>query len=105
LCRVNLPGTPAAGDRRLAIVLQEPEFAPLPTLLVVPLTDQLEALRQPGTVAVEPDASNRLDGARVALVFQLTAVDAARVTAAGGRVAREVLAEIRSALARLTGAE
>ncbi len=47
----------------------------LPTVLVVPLTTQTEALRSPGTVLVEPDRSNGLRKPSVALVFQMTAVD------------------------------
>jgi mRNA-degrading endonuclease toxin of MazEF toxin-antitoxin module len=101
LCRVSLPG----GEERHAVVLQAAETAVLlPTLLVVPLTHDLQSLRLPGTVPVEPDDENRLERAEVAVVFQLTAVDAARVTRASGRLSGPLLARLYEELDRLTGA-
>jgi mRNA-degrading endonuclease toxin of MazEF toxin-antitoxin module len=63
----------AQSGRRPAIVLQDAAVsARLPTVLVLPLTTQQDALRFPGTVLVEADAENGLRRASVALVFQLT---------------------------------
>ena len=90
--------------RRPAVVLQNPaESALLPTVLVVPLTLEFEALRLPGTVAVEPDGENGLGRSLVALVFQLTAVDASLLEPTTGRVSGATLGRIRQELARLTG--
>jgi mRNA-degrading endonuclease toxin of MazEF toxin-antitoxin module len=74
----------AQARRRPAIVVQSARAsACLPTVLLVPLTTQQEALRFPGTVLVEPDSGNRLPRISVALVFQIIAVDR-RFGKAGG---------------------
>jgi mRNA interferase MazF len=72
-------------------------------MLIVPLTSQLDALRFPGTVLVEPDARNGLRLPSVALVFQLTAVDNHFIVSKTGNIANKVLEEIFSALDTLTG--
>src|SRR5262245_47677267 len=43
--------------------------------VIVPLTTQLDALRFPGTILLEPDAENGLRQVSVALVFQMAALD------------------------------
>jgi len=69
-------GGHAQAGRRPAIVVQSAAAtAKLPTVLLVPLTTQLDALRFPGTALVETTAENGLTRPSVALVFQLTAVD------------------------------
>lgn len=60
---VELParGGHAQAGRRPAIIVQNPAVsAKLPTVLIVPLTSQQDALRFPGTVLVEADAKNKL---------------------------------------------
>jgi mRNA-degrading endonuclease toxin of MazEF toxin-antitoxin module len=100
---VELParGGRAQAGRRPAIILQM--VSTLPTTLLVPLTSQLDALRFPGTILVEPDRDNGLRRPSVALVFQLTAVDSRFVTERMGNVSERVLDEIFSALDALTG--
>jgi mRNA-degrading endonuclease toxin of MazEF toxin-antitoxin module len=66
-------GGRAQAGRRPAIVVQD--ISALPTVLVVPLTSQFDALRFPGTVLIEADPLNGLRHTSVALVFQLTAID------------------------------
>lgn len=62
--------------KRPAIVMQSQEFMEaLPTVLMIPLTTQLEALRFPATVLIEPDEQNGLRRPSVALVFQIAPVD------------------------------
>ena len=71
-----LRGGHAQAGRRPAIVVQSAgATAKLPTILLVPLTTQLDALRFPGTALVEATTENGLKRPSVALVFQLTAVD------------------------------
>ena len=94
-------GGRAQAGRRPAIILQM--VSTLPTTLLVPLTSQLDALRFPGTILVEPDRDNGLRRPSVALVFQLTAVDSRFVTERMGNVSERVLDEIFSALDELTG--
>jgi mRNA interferase MazF len=103
---VDLPskGGHAQAGRRPAIILQEPKVsARIPTVLVVPLTSQLDALRFPGTVLVEADAANGLRRASVALVFQLTAVDGKYLKDRLGIISRQVLEDLFVALDKLTG--
>ncbi len=103
---VDLPtrgGREQAG-RRPAIVLQsEAASARLPTVLLVPLTTQRDALRFPGTVLVEADADNGLRAISVGLVFQLVAVDRSHVGARLGRASAAVIDSIWAALEDLAG--
>jgi len=56
--------------RRPAIVVRDAAATSrLPTILLVPMTTQLAALRFPGTVLVDVDAENGLRRASVALEF------------------------------------
>jgi mRNA interferase MazF len=95
-------GGHAQAGRRPAVILQSASRASgLPTVLVVPLTTQMDALRFPGTVLVEADSQNGLRRASVALVFQLTAVDLRFVASRAGKVSEGVLRQIRTALDEL----
>jgi mRNA-degrading endonuclease toxin of MazEF toxin-antitoxin module len=60
---VEFPGGAgrAQAGRRPAIVAQSDSATiNLPTVLLIPLTSQLDALRFPGTVLIERDATNGL---------------------------------------------
>jgi mRNA interferase MazF len=97
-------GGHAQAGRRPAIIMQaEARAVGLPTVLLVPLTSQMDALRFPGTVLVEADGRNGLRRASVALVFQLTAVDRRYVVNYIGEIAETVLHQIQVALDELTG--
>ncbi len=65
-------GGRAQAGRRPAIIVQKGKT--LPTVLLVPLTTQQDALRFSGTILVEPDANNYLRQPSVALVFQRIAL-------------------------------
>jgi mRNA-degrading endonuclease toxin of MazEF toxin-antitoxin module len=87
--------------RRPAVVLQPAEEAAgPPEALVVPLVAELQALRLPGTVAVEPDADNGLCEPLVALVFAITAVDDRFLEPTRGRLSAATLEQIRAELER-----
>ena len=104
VCWVELASTGghAQKGRRPAIIFQSQKAsARVPTVLVVPLTSQLDALRFPGTVLVEPDADNGLRRASVALVFQLSAIDQRFLRDRLGRVSQTLINEIFSALDEL----
>ncbi len=94
-------GGHAQAGRRPAIIAQAPST--LPTVLLVPLTSQLDALRFPGTVLVEASQQNGLRHNSVALVFQLTAVDKRYISERLGKASDAVMAQIWSALDALTG--
>ena len=90
----SLGGREQAG-RRPAIILQgATASAVLPTVLCVPLTSQIDAMRFPGTVLVEADTNNGLRRASVALVFQLTAIDRRQVSLRLGSVSALVMTDI-----------
>jgi mRNA interferase MazF len=94
----------AQAGRRPAIVAQdESASVQLPTILMIPLTTQLDALRFPGTVLVDADQENGLRRPSVGLVFQLTVVGQRVLGSRMGPVSEAVLGDIWSALDRLTG--
>ena len=93
----------AQAGRRPAIVAQSSKAsASLPTVLLIPLTSQQDALRFPGAVLVEPDAANGLRRPSVALVFQLTAIDKSFLGQRFGAISPVVLANIWSAFNEIT---
>lgn len=94
-------GGHAQAGRRPAIVVQRTKH--LPTVLLIPLTSQLDALRFEGTELVEPDAHNALRKPSVALVFQLTAVDRKQLSAKIGTVSSAVMAKPWASFDELTG--
>jgi mRNA interferase MazF len=103
---VELPhasGHEQAG-RRPALVLQDESYSGgLPLVIVVPLTGATSAARFAGTLTIEPDETNHLNRASVALVFQIRAVDCRIVQEKIGEITSEQLAEIYALLDRLTG--
>jgi mRNA-degrading endonuclease toxin of MazEF toxin-antitoxin module len=94
-------GGHAQAGRRPAIVVQRVKG--LPTVLLIPLTSQLDALRFQGTELVEPDAQNGLRKPSVALVFQLAAVDRRYLASQIGGISDAVLKKIWSSFDELTG--
>lgn len=103
---LDLPGGRghAQAGRRPAVVVQSDHVSALvPTLVVVPLTSNLAALRYPSTVAITASDENGLRRDSVALGFQLTTVDRALVTETVGVVAPEVMTGLRGAIADLVG--
>jgi mRNA interferase MazF len=103
---VEMPpkGGHAQSGRRPAIILQTDEAsARVPTVLLAPLTSQLDALRFPGTVLIEPDSQTGLRRRSVALVFQLTALDQRHLKDRLGSVSSKSLDAVFSALDELTG--
>lgn len=93
----------AQAGRRPAVVGQGAvASSQLPTVLLIPLTTQQDALRFPGTVLVEPDAENGLRRLSVALTFQLTAVDGRFLGPLMGHVSEAVVHAIWSAFDDIT---
>ena len=97
-------GGHAQKGRRPAVIIQNPKVSKdIPTVLVIPLTTQLDALRFPGTVLLEPDSKNGLRRPSVALVFQLTAIDQSYISNHVGNLSGRALDEVFSTLDELTG--
>jgi mRNA-degrading endonuclease toxin of MazEF toxin-antitoxin module len=94
----------AQAGRRPAVVAQSASATvALPTVLLIPLTTQVDALRFPGTVLIERDSHNNLPQNSVALAFQLTAMDKRFVGGRVGAVAAEKIAELWAALDEVLG--
>ncbi|MCS6919507.1 MAG: type II toxin-antitoxin system PemK/MazF family toxin [Fimbriimonadales bacterium] len=96
-------GRRQAGRRPAIIIQAQPFSEALPTVLMVPLTTQLEALRFPATLLIEPDEQNGLRHPSVALVFQIAPVDKRFVLDQLGVVENSQLAVIENMLLSLTG--
>lgn len=93
----------AQAGRRAAIVVQgAAATAKLPTVLMIPLTTRLDALRFPGTVLVEADVQNGLRHPSVALAFQLTVIDKRFLGSRIGEISRIVLREVWAAFDDIT---
>lgn len=94
----------AQAGRRSAVIVPVTEASRLlPTVLMVPLTTQLDALRFPGTTLIEPDRGNNLRRPSVALAFQLAAIDRRFVASRLGQAAQATIRGIFSTLDELTG--
>jgi mRNA interferase MazF len=88
----------------LSVVIQNDDYAgSLPTVLVVPLSSAIAALRFPGTAPIKADKSSGLRIDSVALVFQLRAIDRGRIKEKIGVVSESELVDIRSELTKLLG--
>ncbi|MCW5962332.1 MAG: type II toxin-antitoxin system PemK/MazF family toxin [Pyrinomonadaceae bacterium] len=85
-------GGRAQAGRRPAIVVQKDKT--LPTVLLIPLTTQQDALRFAGMILIEPEATNTLRQPSIALVFQLTAVDKNFVKSKLGTISDDKMNEI-----------
>ena len=103
---VELPdrgGREQRGRRPAVIWQQTAEFPQLPTVLVLPLSSQQNALRFGGTALIQPAANNGLTVPSVALVFQLGACDVRRIGQRLGRLSDDDLAMLRALARRLQG--
>ncbi|MFQ5794965.1 MAG: type II toxin-antitoxin system PemK/MazF family toxin [Candidatus Bipolaricaulia bacterium] len=109
--RVKLPlppggaGREQAGRRPAIAVQTDVTSANLPTLMIVPLTGQLSALRFPHTIRVEPSNTNGLNQPSVLLVFQLRAIDQRRIIEVIGRLEEEYLDQLDAEMRRLLSLE
>ena len=105
ICWVEFPqrGDHAQAGRRPAVVWQSASAtAQLSTVLFLPLTTQMDALRFPGTALVEVTAENGLKRPSVALAFQLTAVDKQYIDAYLGPLSPSAFNAVRQALDDIT---
>ncbi len=105
VCWVEFPygaGRAQAGRRPAIVVQSMAASTALPTVLVIPLTTQQDALRFPGTVLVEPDQVNRLRRPSVALAFQMTTIDSRFLSASDGRAADATMDAIWAAFDDIT---
>ena len=103
---VDLPdrGGREQRGRRPAIIWQDAAtFQQLPTVLLIPLSSQLSALRFACTTLIQPTPLNGLSVPSAALVFQLGATDIRRIGERIGKLSDEDLARIRTLAKQLQG--
>lgn len=103
---VDLPGVGGRSQfgRRPAMVIQNENYAGnLPTVIVVPLTSTLKALRFAGTTSIVATPESGLKNNSVALVFQCLAIDRSQIGQRLGNASKSECDFVLSELARLTG--
>ncbi|HFQ94720.1 MAG TPA: type II toxin-antitoxin system PemK/MazF family toxin [Anaerolineae bacterium] len=88
---VNIPYPKGAAGReqagwRPAIAVQSNSSSNLPTVIIVPATTKMSALRFPHTIEVKPSKTNGFNQTSVLLVFQLRAIDKNRIVRKIGRL-------------------
>lgn len=97
-------GGHAQSGRRPAIVLQAVEAAAaLSTVLLMPLTTQMDALRFPGTALIQTDRVNGLRRASAALALQMTVIDKRFISAQIGILSNADLKAVWEAFDSITG--
>ena len=105
--RIELPPVEAGREqigRRPAIAVQsDASGVSLPTLMIIPLTSQLSALRFAYPLRIEPSALNGLTAPSVLLIFQLRAIDQRRILGTLGKLEQEYLDQLESEMKRLLG--
>lgn len=102
---VLLVSLPASGGREQAgrrpAVAVQADLEGEPMLMVVPVTSNLAALRFAFSVRIEPTAANGLAVPSVAMVFQMRAIDKARVIRKIGQVSDEDMARVDTQIWRM----
>ena len=99
---VSLPATDRRehSGRRPAVAVQA-DVAGEPMLMITPITSNLGALRFAFSVRVEPSAENGLTTPSVIMVFQMRAIDQARIIRRIGRMSPADMARIDAEIWRM----
>ncbi len=95
-------GHSQGGIRPVVLIQNDAATGWIPTVLVIPFTSQLAARRFPGTLVVQPDATNGLTTPSVALTFQTTVLDKSDLLKRLGVLDDVTLAQIVALLHALT---
>ncbi len=88
------PGREQVGRRPGIVVQAEAQNEKLPTIMIVPFTRNLSALRFPLTFQIDPSPQNGLNSPSVLLVFQLRAIDKKRLGNEIGRLEEHYLQQL-----------
>lgn len=99
---VNLPATDRReqSGRRPAVALQA-DVAGEPMLMIAPITSNMGALRFAFSVRVEPSPENGLTTPSVVMVFQMRAIDQARIIRRIGRMSQADMARVDAEIWRM----
>jgi mRNA interferase MazF len=99
---VSLPATDSReqSGRRPAVAVQA-DAAGEPMLMIAPITSNLGALRFAFSARVEPSPENGLTTPSVVMVFQMRAIDQARIIRRIGRMSQADMARIDAEIWRM----
>src|SRR2546423_3068078 len=86
--------------RRPAVAVQTDQKGE-PMLMVAPITSNLAALRFAFTVSIEPSPESGLSTRSVVMVFQMRAIDKARIVRQIGRMSAEDMKRIDTEIWRM----
>ena len=103
---VSLPtseGREQAGRRPALVIQHDPFTLSLPTVLIVPITSNLQAASFAGTIRIDPTEANSLNMPSVFLVFQLRAIDKRRLSNQAEKISASQLEEILKMIDLLLG--
>jgi len=105
---VNLPISSGAGREQMGLrpALIVHDYATsdiLPVIMIIPFTTQLNALRYPYTIQIEPSQENGLDQTSILMVFQLRAIDRQRLRNKIGCLEGDLLARVDVEIRNLLG--
>lgn len=97
---VEIPGLNGHEQRgfRPAIFIADTKTS---VVIVIPCTSNMQALRFPFTLRIEPSARNSFEVTSVALVLQLRAIDKSRLRRKIGQIEDAALKDIDAMLRRL----
>ena len=90
-----------SGSRPALAVQADNIDSTLPTMMIIPSTAQLAALRFPLTMEVKPSSMNGLTQQSVLLVFQLRAIDKRRIVRKLGTLESAYLQKIQQLMRQL----
>ena len=90
---VEIPGIDGHEQRGLrpAVFIADTKTG---VVIVIPCTSNLQALRFPFTLRIEPSRENGLDALSVALVLQLRAIDKKRLKKRLGNIEKSIVKKI-----------
>ena len=93
------------GSRPAVVVQSDVNDSNLPTAMIIPFTSNLQAMRFPHTIRIEPSTYNGLSTPSVLLVFQLRAIDKRRIGRTVGRLETSNINQLKIELKSLLGFE
>ncbi len=99
VCLMELPSSDGHEQtgQRPCLIISEMEAN---TLLVVPFTTNLRAIKYLSSIQIEPSSLNGLDNTSIALVFQLRAIDVKRLIKKIGVLEEEYLKDVKLILSK-----
>ena len=97
------PGHEQTGNRPALIIHEDATINVYSVIMVVPFTSRLNAQRFPHTILVQPSAINGLNAASVLLIFQLRAIDKARIQKTIGRLEPDIMRQVDIEIKQLLG--